>query len=243
LPPDTQRIEFRSSRAKSVWPDFHMVRSILQLPATISDQTKTDSKRLTCFLINCAWVGEVQNDEGRLANLARGDYTKSLGTQVEDRMGFDLNELRNRADAVKRRSDAARPHEELLRKQAEGEARRNRQEMHENEQKRIAGEAERKLKQALDEAASKGSREASIWCSKSDRRCGKQDVGSFFTLLSHVHDIGCMDEVIQAVWERARALGLSPKMERRVNWDCGYGGHSVGMHSDTCVSYTIKIRF
>jgi hypothetical protein len=157
-------------------------------------------------------------------------------------MGFDLNELRNKADAAKRRSEAARPQEELRRKQAEEEARRNRQEMLKDEQKRIAVEAERKLKQALDEAADKGSREASIWCSTSNRRCGKQDKGSLFTLLSHVHDIGCMDEVIQAVWERASALGLRPRMERRVNWNCGYGGHSVGMHSDTCVSYTL-VRF
>ena len=158
-------------------------------------------------------------------------------------MGFDLNELRNKAEAARRGAEAARPQEELRRKQAEQDANKKRQEERTNEQQRITLEAERKLKQALEEAAAQGSREAHIWCSKSRNHCEQQDVGSYFTLLSHTHHLGCMDEVTQAVWHQAAALGLHPKMDRHVNWKCGYGGHSVGMHSDTCVAYKIIVRF
>ena len=157
-----------------------------------------------------------------------------------------LDDLRRKADAAKRRLDDARPQEEIARRRAEEEARRQKQDALEHERERIAAEAERQLKNAMEEAASKGNREACIFCSRSRpprSHCDKDDKGSFFTLLSHVHDIGCMDDVTQAIWHRARAMGLAVKMERRVNWNCGYGGHSVGMHSETCVQYTLKIRF
>jgi hypothetical protein len=154
-----------------------------------------------------------------------------------------LDDLRRRADAAKRRVDAARPQVELLRQQAEEEARRRKQAALDHERKRIAAESERRLKEALEEAANKGSREARIVCRKFRPHCSKNDEGSFFTLFSHVHNINCMDHFTQAIWHTAKANGLRVRLQRRVNWNCGYNGHSVGMHSETCVKYTMKIAF
>jgi flagellar biosynthesis GTPase FlhF len=158
-------------------------------------------------------------------------------------MGFDLNALRSKANTARRAAEAAKPHEERRRQEAEEAERRRQEELLANERRQTAADAEQKLKQALEDAAAQGNREATIRCSKSRKHCSQQDVGSFFTFFSHVHTIDCMDDVTRALWFQASALGLKPKLERLVNPNCGYGGHSVGMHSDTCISYKIIVRF